>query len=66
MDTRTLCETRWDWMADQIRDTWSNLPEDAMRDVAGNYEGVVTLISESCGYGWDEAAERLDEVVCDS
>lgn len=63
MNTRTLCETRWDWTRDRVLDTWPDVSENDLDSVAGDYEGLVTVLSETCGYGWDEAAERLDEMA---
>jgi len=50
-------------MAAQILSTWTDLSDGDMDAVEGDYEKVVTLLSDRCGYGWHEAADRLDEVL---
>lgn len=66
MDTRHLCETRWGWTRDRVQDAWSTLPDEELEAVAGDHDGLVSLLSDHCGYGWHEAADRLDEVVLGS
>jgi len=63
MKTRDLCETRWEWTRDQVLSTWPRVSESDVDAVEGDYEGLVTLLSEEYGYGWDEAADRLDEMA---
>ncbi|MQX38369.1 hypothetical protein [Roseospira navarrensis] len=66
MNTRHLCETHWDWTRDQVLSTWSSLSDREVDSVAGDYDGLVSLLSDRYGYGWSEAADRLDEMAAGS
>ncbi|MBB4287812.1 hypothetical protein [Roseospira goensis] len=66
MKTQTLCETRWDWMRDRVRESWPDLPAQDLDAVAGDYNALVELLRDRYGHGLKEGAARLDEMVNDS
>jgi len=66
MNTRDLCETKWSWAREHVLSTWPDLSDADIDSVARDYEGLVSLLADRFGYGWSEAADRLDEMAASS
>jgi hypothetical protein len=66
MSSRSFFEHHWDWTRDLVLDTWPALSDSDLDSVEGDYDSLVTLISDRLGYDWHEAAVRLDEMAAGS
>jgi uncharacterized protein YjbJ (UPF0337 family) len=56
---RELLETQWPQVREILREKFSNLSEEDIRQINGRYDQLVTKIQQKYGYSREEAEERI-------
>lgn len=56
---RDLLETQWPEIREILRDKFSNLTEDDIKQINGRYDQLVAKLQQKYGYSREEAEERI-------
>lgn len=56
---KDMLETQWSQIRDILRDKFSNLTEEDIRQINGRYDQLVTKLEQKYGYTREEAEERI-------
>jgi uncharacterized protein YjbJ (UPF0337 family) len=62
---KDLLQTQWADIRETLRDTFSNLTDEDIRQINGRYDKLVTKLQERYGYTREEAEERLGDLNFD-
>jgi uncharacterized protein YjbJ (UPF0337 family) len=56
---RDVLETQWPQIRDMLKEKFSNLTEDDIRQINGRYDQLVAKLQQKYGYSREEAEERI-------
>lgn len=56
---RELLETQWQQLREAVKERWSNLTDEEIRQINGRYDQLVTKLQQKYGYTREEAEEEL-------
>lgn len=57
--TQIQARNRWQQLTGAVRDRWSALTEDDVRQVRGNTERLITALQDRYGFAREEAIKEL-------
>ena len=51
----------WEQMRDQIKTGWSRLTDEDLKEIHGNYDGLVSILQLKYGYTLERAEEEVHQ-----
>lgn len=58
-----ILEGKWKQLRGAVRETWGELTDDELDQIAGKRDRLVGILQEKYGYTRDEVERRIDEFL---
>lgn len=60
---KDVFEGKWKQIRGQVKETWGDLTDDELDQIAGRYDQLVGLLQEKYGYRRQEAEAEVDDLL---
>ena len=60
---KDVFEGKWKQIRGQVKETWGDLTDDELDQIAGRYDQLVGLLQEKYGYRRQEAEAEVDDFL---
>lgn len=58
-----ILEGKWKQIRGQVKETWGDLTDDELDQIAGRYDQLVGKLQEIYGYSRQEAEDEVDDFI---